>query len=409
MLSESLEMVHLRIWNQHIHHLAGEIGPRGSTRDGERRASAYCARVLTGLGFKPQTEPFVSATSGYLTHLTVGLLMLTAFIVYPLGGRVSAIVGALIAVLALAFESLELGFRPNPLRWLLPKGDSQNVVATIPPAAEHRQDLVLIGHVDTNHASLTFTSIGWVDFWRITAPLVFLSFAFEVVLYVLGAVFGWVWVWQASIISAVGALILIAVCVQAELSPFSPGANDNATGVGLVLALAEHFQAEPLAHTRVWLACTGCEEVKHYGAIDFFERHQAEMLNPKSLVFEMLGRDGPAWLEQEVIVPPFAYNADSEMVAILKQLAADHPEWNAHPTRVFGGHSEMADSLRVGIPAVTLIGIGPGGTPLGYSGPALFWHHIDDTPDKIDQRALERAYALTWAFIRSLDNMRVES
>jgi hypothetical protein len=397
-------MIHLRTWNEHIRQLAGEIGPRGSTRDGERQASAYCARVLTNLGLAPHTEPFVSATSGFLTHLAVGLMMLAAFVVYPLAGPV---VAALIALAALLCESLELGFRPNPLRWLLPKGNSQNVIATIPPSGEHRQDLVLIGHVDTNHASLIFKSTGWIDFWRITGPLIFLSFVVEAVLYVLGAIFGWGWVWPVSIFSAVCTLILIAVCTQAELSPFSPGANDNATGAGLVLALAEHLQSEPLSHTRVWLACTGCEEVKHYGAIDFFERHQSEMLNPKSLVFEMLGRDGPAWLEQEVIVPPFTYNADPQMVSILKQLAADHPEWNAHPTRVFGGHSEMADSLRVGIPAVTLIGIGPKGTPLGYSGPALFWHHIDDTPDKIDQAALERAYALTWAFIQELDMMEV--
>lgn len=402
-------MIHLRTWNEHIHRLAGEIGPRGSTREGERQASDYCARVLTGLGLTPHTEPFVSATSGYLTHLVVGLMMLVAFAIYPLAGQGSAIIAALIAVTAMTFESLELGFRPNPVRWLLPKGNSQNVVATIPPAAEHRQDLVLIGHVDTNHASLTFTSTGWIDFWRITAPLIFLSWILETILYVLGAIFGWGWIWPVSIFSAVCTVILLAVCMQAELSPFSPGANDNATGAGLVLALAEHLQSEPLAHTRVWLACTGCEEVKHYGAIDFFERHQSEMLNPRTLVFEMLGRDGPAWLEQEVIVPPFTYNADPDMVSILKQLAADHPEWNANPTRVFGGHSEMADSLRVGIPAVTLIGIGPEGTPLGYSGPALFWHHIDDTPDKIDQAALERAYELTWAFIRELDIMGVES
>ena len=45
--------------------------------------------------------------------------------------------------------------------------------------------------------------------------------------------------------------------------------------VGLVLALAEALVKQPLRRTRVWLVCTGCEEVRHYGAIDFFRRHRA--------------------------------------------------------------------------------------------------------------------------------------
>ena len=55
----------------------------------------------------------------------------------------------------------------------------------------------------------------------------------------------------------------------AERTPFTAGANDNASAVGLVLTLAEAPVSPPLAHTRVWQACTGCEEVQHYGADPF--------------------------------------------------------------------------------------------------------------------------------------------
>ncbi len=115
----------------------------------------------------------------------------------------------------------------------------------------------------------------------------------------MGALTGWSWIWPVTLVSAVCSLLLILLCVQADSTPFCAGANDNATGAGIVLTLAEQLKTQPLAHTRVWLACTGCEEVQHYGAIDFFRRHRAELVKPLTIAFEMLGCAGPAWLVKE--------------------------------------------------------------------------------------------------------------
>lgn len=394
---------YVTLWNKHIHVLAGDIGPRGSTTAQEHRAAEYARQVMAGLGLTAHVETFTSARSIFMPHLMLALGMLTAFIIYPIAGRASAVVAAAIGLALIGSETLELLFKDNLLRRLIAKGTSQNVFATVASRDEHRQDLVLIGHLDSNHSPLIFKSMPWFDFWRIIAPIMFCTFWAQTVLYILGAVTLLPWIWVASIPGAVCAVLLAVLMIEAQLSPYSPGANDNATGAGLVLALGEHLKSQPLAHTRVWLVNTGCEEVKHYGAIDFFARHKQEMVNPKSLVFEMLGRDGPAWLEREVIIPPFEYRADPAMVALVRQLAAEHPEWRAHPTTVAGGHTEMADPLRIGIPAITFIGIGANGTPIGYKGPPLYWHHIEDTPAKLVPEVMERAYALTWSFMTALD------
>ena len=91
----------------------------------------------------------------------------------------------------------------------------------------------------------------------------FVLFAVQVLLYILGAITLWPWVWLSSIPSAIGALLLAAMCLQADLKPFTAGANDNATAAGLILTLGEQLLEVPLKHTRVWLVCTGCEEVQH--------------------------------------------------------------------------------------------------------------------------------------------------
>ncbi|NIV37095.1 MAG: M28 family peptidase [Anaerolineae bacterium] len=339
-------------------------------------------------------ESFTSARSIYLPHLLAAATVLVAFVAYPLAGRVSAGIAAFLVIVSLSSELLELGFRDNLFRRLVPKAPSQNVVATVQPAGEHRRDLVFIGHIDSHRTPLIFSTPRWVSVYQAFTTVVFVLFLILLILYILGAVTQWAWIWPASIPSAVGALLLAAMCLQADRTPYSAGANDNATGAGLVLALGDHLQAAPLQHTRVWLVCTGCEEVQHYGAIDFFRRHRAEFHNPVAVVFELMGCAGPAWLTREGIVVPF--HADRDLVALAEQLSSAHPEWGAYATQITGGNTEMADALRAGIPAITFMGLGPNGeTP--------YWHQAEDTFDKMDPEVMERAYAFVWAFVQATD------
>ncbi len=379
---------------QHIRALSIDIGPRGSTTAGERQGAEYCKAQLEQLGIQANLEAFMSAGSIFLPHLLASVLMLTAFILYPQAGRWSAAIAFAVSLISLASQLLELGFKDNLFRWMVPKAKSQNVVAVVPPADERYQDLVLIGHIDTQRTPLIFRSKAWVDAYKAFITIAFILFAAQVLLFGLGWIFQWGWLWYAASPSALGALLLAAICVQADLTPFTAGANDNATAVAMVLALAEKFQYSPLQHTRVYLVCTGCEEVQHYGAIDFFKRHRLEMLNPRGLVFEMLGCAGPAWLTSEGIIVPF--HADADLMALVERLSQENPQWGAYPGQISGGNTEMADCLRFKVPAITLFGLTP-------QGEAPYWHQVGDTFDKMDPEVLDRTYALALALIQEID------
>ena len=223
----------------------------------------------------------------------------------------------------------------------------------------------------------------------------FLTFIVQVIVYSLAIFFPLPWAWYASIPSAVCAVLLAAMCVQAEATPFTAGANDNASAVGMVLALAEEFATRPLQHTRVFAVCTGCEEVQHYGMIDFYKRHQGELKNPVALVFEMLGCSGPAWLLKEGIIVPF--KADPHLVQIAEQLAANHPEWDAYPAVISGGNTEMADALRCKIPAITITGV-------TRDGVWPYWHQRGDTFEKMDPVVMEKSWNLVRAMIAQQDS-----
>ncbi len=381
-------------WLAHIRLLAVEIGPRGSTRPGERRGALYAQDVLENMGLQPVMETFRSARSIFLPHLVSSSLMLLAFVIFPLYGQITAGIAALLSLVTLVNEVLELGFLNNLLRLVMPKGESQNVYAAIPPAGEHRQDLVLVGHLDSQRTPIIFSTQKWVKAYGWFTIIAFAAFALQVILYGLGTFLPMPWIWFASIPGAICAVLLMVMCIQAELSPYTAGANDNASGVGMALTLAETYAAHPLEHTRLYIVCSGCEEVQHYGMIDFYKRHRAELKNPAAIVFEMLGCASPAWLTKEGIIVPF--KADPALAQLAERLSAAHPEWEAHPVAISGGNTEMADALRAKVPAITITGT----TPEGVS---PYWHQEADTFDKMDPLCMLKAWEMTRAMIEAID------
>lgn len=381
-------------WMRHIRVLAEEIGPRGSTMEGERQGHEYCHKTLSGLGLEAQWEPFRSAKSVFHPFLIVSVLMLLAFVLYPLAGQTSATMAALIALATFISALLELSLRDNPLRRMVPKGNSQNVFAVIPPSGETRQDLVLIGHVDSQYTPLIFRSLRWLAMYRIFATSALISFGGMVLIYLVGIFTQWSWIWNVSWIAAIFAVLLLALCVQAVSTPFTQGANDNATAAGMLLTLAEHFRQLPLKNTRVWLVCTGSEEALHDGAIKFFRRHKSELLHPKAVVLESLGCAGPSWSVGEGIVLPIL--PAPSLVALAEKVAKTHPELDAYPSRMGGGVTEMSDAIRAGVPAMTLAG-------LTRKNVLPYWHQTTDTVDKIDPEVLGRNYAFAWHYIQALD------
>ena len=164
-------------WLAHIRALAVDIGPRGPTTEGERRGAAYCTEVFRRLGLAPQVEDFISARSIFQPYLCGRGALLLAFVLYPLAGRASAALAALISLAALVSDVLELSFSRQPASPHRAKGPSQNVVAVVPPAAEHRQDLVLIGHIDTQRTPLVFSTPRWVAVYKAFTTVAFVLFA----------------------------------------------------------------------------------------------------------------------------------------------------------------------------------------------------------------------------------------
>jgi len=378
-------------WLEHVRALAHDIGPRGPGTPAEGRALDYCRETLASLGLSPGEDRFLTSGSVFRPHLVAGLGVIVAFLLY----RVQPWLGAVLAVAVVVLEVLELTLRPNLLQLVPPRLPSRNVWAMVEPrSGPVQQDLVLMGHVDTQRTPIIFSTPRWFTVYRVFSTVAFVSFALMAAGYVLGATLGWPWVWPASSVGAVLALLVVAMCVEAELSPQTAGANDNATAAAFVLTLGEELGREPLTRTRVWLVCSGSEEALHEGAREFYRRHRSEMVAPRAIVLEMLGVSGPAWLESEEIV--LRLRSDAGLQQLAERVARERPDLGAYPTRLTGGVTEMSDALAAGVPAITVIG-------LTREGKGPYWHLPTDTVDKMDPAVMERNYGFVKALIEAVD------
>jgi Peptidase family M28 len=383
----------------YIRYLVEGIGPRGSTQDGEARAAHYVAEVLHGVGLEPVTEEFVSARSKYRPYaLSAGVALLCEALFW-FGGKPGVLVALGFQFLNLLSVTLELGGRPNPLRWVLPKGHSQNVYARLRPPGEVKRQVVLVAHLDTNRTPLLNSSRTWEMVFRWLLPV---SFASAIALIALMAV--WLVVQQpilrllgllpASVFWMVGLLML-----QADLTPYTVGADDNASAVGVALSIASRLVRQPLAHTEVWFLLDGCEEVGLYGAEAFAHQHGEQLRQAFWIVLDSLGGASGTlhFTRNETLL--FSVHSDPELMRIFSEVAGLHPELCTGPLPLKTGANATDGSAlaRHGLRQIALVAPGPRGNEL------LELHRPSDDLDHIDSDLLERCERFIWEVLYSID------
>jgi hypothetical protein len=379
----------------YIYYLTEVIGPRGSTTPEERQAAEYAQGVLHGLGVEDvRVEEFESASSAWRPYAVCALLALLAVAVYPLAGQVSALAAALLPALAFYWAYRELNFGDNPIRRLLPKGRSQNVMGIIPPNGEAQKKVVLIGHLDSHRTPLLFRTTFTVYVFMAVVALGFLSLAANALLYLLGALTGWPLFYTLSWgLAGLGFFVLL-LCLQADLTPYSKGANDNASAVGVNLSLAERLVKEPLQRTEVWVLCSGCEEVGCYGMLAFLKAHKEKLGQAYFIDLEGVGIGQLYYASREGMTK--AYPSHPELVAMAEKVAARRPELIAGPKVLAAGYTETGVVVKEGLKGITLIA-------LSRQGFLPYWHQPEDTINKIEEETLAQAHEFVWEMMREID------
>ncbi|HEU0023052.1 MAG TPA: M28 family peptidase [Thermoleophilaceae bacterium] len=174
------------------------------------------------------------------------------------------------------------------------------------------------------------------------------------------------------------------VMAHTDSAAGAPGANDNASGLGVLAALAGRLAAiRPRCD--VWLVATGAEErvytgaADHLGALALARRARARGGHRRlrfALSLDEVGRDRPFWLRSPVGAPRPRVEG-----ALLRaaRIARVPVTW----VRDEGtGNSDHREFQLLGLPGAKL-GVGAGGEPCR--------HLACDRPNRLDRRSLTQA------------------
>ncbi len=374
---------------------------RGSTTAAERQAAEYAQAQLKQLGIEDvRLQPFIGLRSIWLfLALAFGLALVGHAAYWMLSAPLSNLPALAITVFAFGGSGYMLlrkfSFHDYPFQNFIPHASSQNVIAVIPPVGEVRQRLVFAAHLDSHRAVFWFATNFLVSLFAISAVVSIYGVFLAIPLYVLAALAHWqIFAWIGLVLAFFHFLSWFTG-VTADLGRYSPGANDNASGVGTILALAERLKAQPLQNTEVWLAFTGCEESGCDGMLALLKEYGGSLKDSLFVVFDMVGiGDSLRYVSEEgnlyrQTIPP-------GVEALVGEVGV---AYGLHPVRTppAGAFTEGGTLWEFGYKAVCI--------SAHYAGSAILpeWHRLTDTPDRVQVTALERIHALGWTLLQRLD------
>ena len=363
---------------------------------GERRAAEWLLAKLREHGAHGEIElervhgtfwwPLGLAAG---TGLAAGLATLAGRRV--LGGALAALAGAA------ALDDLPPGERR--LRRVLSQRTAATVVTEMGPADAERT-VVLVAHHDAAHSGLVyhpaipervFGRAPWLLERSDTSPPLMAPAVVIPALIGTGAATGSRALVKAGMAVAAASAALLADIGSRETVT---GANDNATGVAVLVAIARALAEAPTQNVRVLLVSTS-EEALCEGMQAFARRHFAE-----------LPRESTFFLSVDTVGSPHLLALRGEGMIRMRE----------YPARSLALVDELADELGIWMfPNLRLRNATDGIFPLaaGYECASLCsctdlkqpanYHWPTDTPDRVDYGTVADAVRLSEAVVRRLD------
>jgi hypothetical protein len=366
---------------------------------GEREAAEWIAQRLRRAGVdQVAVEEAPSWGGAPPTLVTLGALGMAGAALVLANRRMS---GALLAAASIAGVLDEAENGPRIVRRALRRRRTTvNVVARLgDPGAD--RTLVVLSHHDAAQTGLLYDQTlqrklnerfpGLLRRVKTQPPQWWIGVAGQ-----LGALLGAATGRRAA--AATGLVLTgLATCLVIDVlrSPTVPGANDNLSAVGLIVAFAELLRKRPIPGLRVVLVSAGAEETLQDGIRGFVARHRRELDPDRTwmLNFDAIGSprlimlegEGPFWMS-DYTDPGFR---DLIARCAVEQGIALERGYRARAS------TDSVITSRAGYPSTCL-------TSLNEWHGISNYHLMSDTPDNLNYGTIAHATRLVYAVAQHL-------
>jgi len=333
--------------------LAGMLPDRGSNTDNERAAAEYIRDRLKTYTPDTEIDDFYSLDAPYYLFASYYAEFIVVSLVAVWWPRVALCYGSAVFLLYLAEFS---GYRI--MGRFLPQYETQNVAARF-LAPQPDRTIVVMAHYDSGMLTpltslLSGARLRWVHFFVLCCMLIviltcatdaldlFETFAFPYDLALR-------WAAIASLVCASTALFYAG----ANSGPLR-GANDNASGVAVLLGLAEELAAKPIENADVFLVATGANTTWMHGARHFLTTHKFDRDTTYFIDITRVGQGALAYTTHQGMVHPFPCSPE-----LLETARAVASEYGSVPYRSYDPCADALIPLAKGYKALGITAVPP--------------------------------------------------
>lgn len=369
---------------RHVEELAETIGPRGSTTRAERNAAKYLQGVLEPLADEVVSQSFRSVPTFSWAYGLYYFLMVVAAVLIPLLPVLAAII-ALVNCGAYLYESHTF----EAYTKILPKDKSQNVIARkVNPSEEGERlpRIVLVAHYDTSRWGLNFHPRLTPSF-RQSFIILNLSLAVILILAVGGGFtallgkqtpgfYGYL-----ALPFAAYAFFTVLLLVHREIwGKHVPGANDNASGVAVMLdSFAKLAGALPQG-AEIWAVATGCEEAGTVGMLRFLKEYGEAIKDDYIINLDNLGIGYLKYITGEGMFS--AMPANRELIMAAAAFARENPALEIGPHIYKALTTDATPALARGYKVMSIMAFDANGVLPNWHWPTDVAHHVN--PDNLE-------------------------
>lgn len=358
----------------HIAYLVEEIGPRAAGSPAAKETRGYLNSLLSSWGYQPDEQPIYFARPPkfdlLLPFTGLWLVFLSLWVSeFPWFSLALPIWGAAL---------------PQISRFLISKRPRNELDFNVVAKTQSRVDtpqLIICAHYDSAKASVFNSFL----IRKIQSRLfdIYQRVAIFVSLVALLSIFqfpvpDWL-LWGVQVGCALAGAVLLFTSIWEQipsLGKYSPGANDNASGVGVLLALAEHYAHNPPGNLQLCFLFLAAEETGMHGSRAFV-RSLSSAREPLvgAINVDMVGSGNTLrYVRRDGTIVPLSTSAD--LNEVIRQ--ADPSAKAIHYTIKSGDYLPF---IMQNIPAASLEVTGSPEAELAY-------HSKHDTLDLIDESAL---------------------
>ncbi|MHA2496903.1 MAG: M28 family metallopeptidase [Candidatus Hodarchaeales archaeon] len=379
-----------------ISDICSQVGPRASASPAEKEAGDYIEKEFAQFCDTTAQEEFELHPRAFLDFIwiTFGFFLL-AVVAYPFFPLLTAIFIACGFFLFFAEQMLLW----EPIDRFFPKKSSTNVIGKISSAKESKGTVILSAHHDSSFEFTLLRHLGkrstilistTVALGVIAALLAFLKALSLELEPSLGETID---LFQFPILG-LAFLLLFLLALTLHSSRVVMGANDNLSGVTVIIEAGKKIAQNRPDHCDVWLVSFGCEEVGMRGSKHFVEQHMADFQGPHDFLLNLdnVGAGTLHILSEEKMALTKYTEASVEMA---EQAAAK--AGHQVPTIPYDfAHTDACRFAKKNLNAVSIIAMGSHGMPVN-------WHSRTDVPEELDASVLEQTLEITLEFVKGVD------